>query len=460
MTPSARRSIPRRRQISPRELALQILHDAESRGAYADRLLETRLRTSALEARDAALVTTLVMGTLRHRALLDHHIESFLGARHDGFAGLPLWIRTAFRLGAYQMLVLTRVPVSAAVSESVELAKRYGHPGTAGLVNAVLRKLAAGERAALPDRERDPAAYLAIATSHPRWLVERWVARYGIEETERLLEADNEEPGVTVRPNRLRLKNASLEEALLAEGLRSMPAKNGGPVLHVEGGYVPSRSPLFRQGLLWLQDEAESVVPLLVNARAGSRVLDLCAAPGGKTAAIAEQAAPGGLVVALERHTSRARALQANVRDRLHQPGVDVFVVCGDGIRAPLRGTFDAVLVDAPCSGLGTLRRRADARWRKDESVVAGMATLQRDLLAAAAASVRPGGGLVYSVCSFEPEETDAIVKEFLDTHTEFVQEDARPYLPPAFRGADMALRTFPHTHGTDGVFAVRLRRA
>ena len=458
MTHSARRPVPRRRQVSARELALQVLHDAESRGAYADRLLETRLRGSTLPARDAALVTTLVMGTLRHRALLDHHIESFMGARHDGFAGLPLWIRTALRLGAYQMLVLSRIPVSAAVTESVELAKRYGHPGTAGLVNAVLRRLAAGERAALPDRDRDPAAYLAIATSHPRWLVDRWLSRYGPAEAERLLTADNEEPAVTVRPNRARLKNASLEAALRAEGHGAAPGPNGGPVYRVEGGYVPSRSPLFRQGLLWLQDEAESVVPLLVNPRAGSRVLDLCAAPGGKTAAMAAQASPGGLVVALERHTSRARALNGNLRDRLRLPGVAV--VCGDGLGPPLRGTFDAVLVDAPCSGLGTLRRRADARWRKAESIVAEMATLQRALLAAAAGCLRSGGIMVYSVCSLEPEETDATVKEFLDTHIDFAQEDARPYLPPAFRGGDEAMRAFPHTHGTDGVFAVRLRRA
>ena len=457
MTPSARRSVPRRRQVSARELALQVLHDAESRGAYADRLLETRLRGSTLPARDAALVTTLVMGALRHRALLDHHIESFMGARRDGFAGLPLWIRTALRLGAYQMLVLSRIPVSAAVTESVELAKRYGHPGTAGLVNAVLRRLAAGERAALPDRDRDPAAYLAIATSHPRWLVDRWLSRYGAAEAERLLAADNEEPAVTVRPNRVRLKSASLEAALRAEGHGAAPGPNGGPVYRVEGGYVPSRSPLFRRGLLWLQDEAESVVSLLVNPRAGSRVLDLCAAPGGKAAAMAAQASPGGLVVALERHTSRARALNENLRDRLRLPCVAV--VCGDGLRPPLRGPFDAVLVDAPCSGLGTLRRRADARWRKAEAIVAEMAALQRALLAASADCLRSGGIMVYSVCSFEPEETDATVKEFLDTHTDFLQEDARPYLPPAFRGADEAMRAFPHTHGTDGVFAVRLRR-
>lgn len=459
MSPASRGKRPPRSRgkTPPRELALQILHDAESRSAYADRLLETRLRANALAPRDAAFVTTLVQGTLRYRALLDHHLDFMLGARADGLQGLPLWIRTALRIGAYQMLVLTRVPAPAAVAESVALAKRYGHPGTAGLANAVLRRLAAGERAPLPDRAADPVAHLAVATSHPRWLVARWVARWGADEAEGLLRADNEEPEITVRPNLHRLRADAFEEALRAEGHESAPGPNGGPVRRMAPGYVPSRSPLFRQGLLWLQDEAEAVVPRLLGVTAGARVLDYCAAPGGKSAAIAEAVAPDGFVVAMERHASRARSLRENLVDRLRLPAVAV--VSADGLHPPFRGDFDAVLVDAPCSGLGVLRRRADARWRKEEPIVAEMAALQAALLAQASRLVRRGGALVYSVCSLEPEETDAIVKGFFATHSDFVQEDARPLLPPAFRGADRALRVAPHTHGTDGVFAVRLRR-
>lgn len=458
MSAPPRRTPPRRRKTSPRELALQILHDAESRSAYADRLLETRLRANALEPRDAAFVTTLVQGTLRYRALLDHHLDALLGARQDGMAGLPLWIRTALRLGAYQMLVLTRVPASAAVTESVELAKQYGHAGTAGLVNAVLRKLAAGQRAPLPDRDADPAGHLAVATSHPRWLVERWVARWGVDEAERLLRADNDEPAITVRPNLHRLRMAQFEEALRAEGHESAPGPNGGPVRVAAAGFVPSRSQLFRQGLLWLQDEAESVVPLLLGVKPGMRVLDYCAAPGGKAAALAEAVAPNGLIVAMERHASRARSMRENLAERLRMPRISV--VCADGAEPPFAAPFDAILVDAPCSGLGVLRRRADARWRKEAAIIADMSALQRSLLHAAAALVRRGGVMVYSVCSLEPEETDANVKEFLETHSDFVQEDARPFVPPKFRGADAALRALPHIHGTDGVYAVRLRRA
>jgi 16S rRNA (cytosine967-C5)-methyltransferase len=440
--------------VPARELALQILVASESRSAYSDRMLESRLRDSGLSRQDAGLVTALVQGTIRHRALLDHHLGGLMrGAMDD----IPAWIRDALRLGAFQILEMTRVPPRAAVDESVKLAKQYGHPGTAGLVNAVLRRLASGDRAPLPDPDADPAGHLAVLHSHPRWLVERWLARYGREDAARLLAADNEEPEVTVRANRFRIGTADLGEALREEGVDSRPGPHGGDVLLLGGGYVASRSRLFREGLLSFQDEAESVVCALLDPHPAMRAVDLCAAPGGKSSQIAERVAPGGLLVAMERHGSRARALRENLVGRLRLPGVEI--VCGDGVRPPLRGTFDRVLVDAPCSGLGVLRRRADARWRKEERSIHESASLQRDLLASAAGLVRPGGVLVYSVCSLEPEETEAIVEPFLSTNAAFVKDDAGPFLPPGFRSGGPDFRALPHVHGTDGVYAVRLRR-
>jgi 16S rRNA (cytosine967-C5)-methyltransferase len=403
---------------------------------------------------DAALVTTLVQGSIRYRALLDHHLEHLT---RGGWDRLPGPIRAALRIGAYQILVLTRIPVSAAVHESVELAKRYGHPGTAGLANAVLRRLAAGERALLPDRAADLAGYLAIAHSHPRWLVDRWLSRYGEEETERLLAADNEDPSVSVRANTHRIRTAELAILLQAEGVVSRPGPNGGPVLVLEGGFVASRSPLFRDGLLSLQDEAEASVPGLLDIAPGSRVLDLCAAPGGKASQMAERVAPGGRIVAVEIQPGRARALRENLVHRLRLPGIDV--VIADGRKAPFDQPFDGVLLDAPCTGLGVLRRRADARWRKDPADIPTMAALQGALLDRAAALTRPGGVLVYSVCSLEPEETDRMVASFLERAPAFRLEDARPFLPPGFAAAEPVLRATPHRHGTDGVFAARLRR-
>jgi 16S rRNA (cytosine967-C5)-methyltransferase len=443
-----------RRPVPPREIALQILAATESRSAYSDRLLESRLRESRLAPRDAALVTALVQGTLRHRGLLDHHLAAFLGPRWEG---LPLWIRQTLRLGAFQLTAFTRVPRSAAVDESVKLAKKYGHPGTAGLVNAVLRRLAGGERAPFPDRGADPAGFLAVAHSHPRWLAERWLERYGFEDAERLLRANNAEPGVTVRANRLRLTPGALAEALRREGHASEPGRNGGPVLRVAEGFVAARSPLFRSGALSLQDEAEaSIVPIL-DPRPGEAALDAAAAPGGKASQIAEAVHPGGSVVALERHRSRAKAMRANLTERLGL--ARAWTVCGDAGAPPLRGGFDRVLVDAPCSGLGVLGRRADARWRKEPGAIAEMAALQTRILEAAAALARPGGVVVYSVCSLEPEETEAIVTHFLSRHPEFSAGDVRPFLPPAFRGRDLFFRALPHVHGTDGVFAARLTR-
>ncbi|MGH7682283.1 MAG: 16S rRNA (cytosine(967)-C(5))-methyltransferase RsmB [Candidatus Eiseniibacteriota bacterium] len=444
----------RRRTPGARELALQILLAAEGRSAYSDRLLESKLRDATLSNADASLVTALVQGTLRRRALLDHHLNAFTAG---GIEALPAPIRAALRLGAFQILCLTRVPESAAVDESVELAKRYGHPGTAGLVNAVLRRLARGDRAPLPSVAEDPVGALAVLHSHPRWLVTRWVARYGPDEAAALLEADNTEPFVSVRANLHRMTPDGLVEALRAEGHTATPAPNGGPVFLVGRGYVAARSPLFRQGLLTLQDEAEAVVVSILDPKPGERVLDLCAAPGGKSSQIAERIAPGGTLVALERHPSRARALRENVFDRLRLPGVEV--VCGDGAHPPFAKPFDRVLVDAPCSGLGVLRRRADARWRKEEASIAGLAATQRGLLDGAAPLVRRGGVLVYSVCSLEPEETDEIVESFLKTHPEFDREPVRRYLPSSFQSSDVDFRAFPHRHGTDGVFAARFVR-
>jgi 16S rRNA (cytosine967-C5)-methyltransferase len=442
----------RRKPLPARELALQISVAVESRGAFSDRLLESRLQGSSLAPEDAHLVTALVQGTLRHRATLDHHLEYF--ARQN-WGGLPIWIRAALRQGAFQILFLDRIPPRAAVDESVSLAKKYGHPGTAGLANAILRRMAAGERAPLPDPEADPVAYLEVAYSHPRWMVERWLARLGREETERLLAADNEEPSVTVRPNLARATAQEVRAALESEGFRPAPAPHGGPVWVMPGGFVPSRSRAFRDGLIALQDEAESVVVSILDVRPRDRALDLCAAPGGKAAQIAEAAGPEGTVVAMEKHPSRASALRVNLLDRMRLGNVSV--IEGDGTNPPLRGPFDRILVDAPCSGLGVLRRRADARWRKEEASVIQAAALQPRLLAGAAPLLRTGGALVYSVCSLEPEETLDVVTSFLETHPAFELERADRFLPAPFRTGEALWSATPQRHGTDGVFAARL---
>ena len=455
MSPPRRRPPRRRAAPGARELALQILAAAENRSAYSDRLLESRLRDAGTTPEEARLVTSLVQGVLRRRATLDHHLASLAGAHWER---LPLWIRTALRIGAFQLLYLDRIPAPAAVAESVGLAKKYGHPGTAGLANAVLRRLAGGWRAPLPDREADLTAHLAVKHSHPEWLVRRWLARLGAEGTERLLEADNAEPRVSVRANAAKIASEALRVRLEEAGLKPREGPNGGPVLVLGGGFVAGASPLFREGLLSLQDEAESVVVGVLDPRPGERVLDLCAAPGGKASQIAEGVAPDGRLVAVERHPSRAASLRANLVGRLGLGGVDV--ICADGALPPFTRPFDRVLLDAPCSGLGVLRRRADARWRKDERSIQAMAALQGPLLEAAAALTRPGGVLVYSVCSFEPEETDAIVSSFLAARPEWKRDDARSFLPLRFRGEDPVLRAMPSAQGTDGVFAARLVRS
>jgi 16S rRNA (cytosine967-C5)-methyltransferase len=341
------------------------------------------------------------------------------------------------------------------VDESVRLAHRYGHPGAAGLVNSVLRRLA-DEKDTLVFPEGDTAEELAVWGSHPLWIVQRWLARWGALETRALLAADNRVPALSLRVNRLRATREALLGRLAAEGVAGRPSALAPDVVLVEAGEAsPARLAVFRDGWCTAQDESEALVAHLVAPEPHERVLDLCAAPGGKCTHLAELMGDEGEVWALESAPARLNALRATVV-RLGPRAVHV--VAGDGRGYPFPMPFDRVLVDAPCSGLGVLARRADARWRKQESLLAEMPRLQLELLEAGAARLRKGGVLVYSACSFEPEETWALVERFLARRPELALEDAGGWLPAAAveRGC---LLTLPHRHGCDGAFAARMRR-
>jgi 16S rRNA (cytosine967-C5)-methyltransferase len=376
-----------------------------------------------------------------------------------GFEKLPAWIQNALRLGAYQMLYLDRVPAHAAVSESVTLARKYGHPGTAGLVNSVLRRLAEKPREevlATLETEQVEGESLAARTSHPEWMLERWLARYSRDEVLALCGADNRTTKVGLRANRLRLDTKELIVRLAAAGAESSPGRWGPSTVWIEGeADLSGLAPLAR-GDATVQDESETLVGFLVAPRPGERVLDLCAAPGGKTGHLAELMGDRGEVVAVDKHPARARALRKSVeRLGLHS----VQVVDGDALELVWDQPFDRVLVDAPCSGLGVLARRADARWRKKPDLFVTMPPVQTALLDAGARAVRPGGALVYSVCSFEPEETTEIARGFLEAHPEFEPFDAHGVLPAEVVTAEGHLLCLPHVHGTDGSFAARFTR-
>jgi 16S rRNA (cytosine967-C5)-methyltransferase len=439
---------------NPREVALQVLHAVETRDAFSDKLLQARFRDVPLSKRDRDLVVQIVKGTLRWRGRIDYILDRFL---HQGMESLSPWARNTLRMGAFQILFLDRVPPHAATHESVRLASRYGHAAIAGLVNAVLRRICEEDRGALlGGPEGDDVAALAVRHSHPEWIVERWVNRFGVEGAAAIMEADNASRGVTLRVNTRRTTRDELQETLRAEGVETQPGSLCDLNLIAENDLSPRDLASFQEGRFTVQDEAETLVGRLVGAQPGEVIVDLCAGPGGKATQLSEATDDSARVIAVEPRWPRVRKIREAV-DRLGL--TRLLPVQADGTSFVLEAPADRVLVDAPCSGLGVLGKRADARWRKRLEIVGESADLQRTLLDAAAAMVKPGGVLVYSVCSFEPEETEEIVAWFRDAHPEFTQEHAEDFLP-ADVVVDHAMRLLPSQFGTDGAFAARFVRS
>ncbi|MCC6350113.1 MAG: 16S rRNA (cytosine(967)-C(5))-methyltransferase RsmB [Candidatus Eisenbacteria bacterium] len=437
----------------PREAALRILHAVDTRSAFSDRLLDSAHQRAGEDVRDRALLHELVKGTLRWRGRLDWALDPRV---HIGLQAVQPWIRNVLRLGAYQILMLDRIPAHAAVDESVKLAHKYGHPGAAGLVNSVLRRLAE-EKATLEWPAGDDAESLAVFGSHPLWMVERWLARFGAAETRALLLANNRTVPTGLRVNTLRGTREQLIAKLAGEGVTATPASLSPDLVWVEGHQSPGNLAAFKGGWCTAQDESEALVGRVVAPEPHERLLDLCAAPGGKSTHLAELIGDEGEVWAMERDAHRVASLEATIA-RLGQHAIHV--VHGDGRTYTFPMPFDRALVDAPCSGLGVLARRADARWRKGPETFAELSAVQLELLDAAARRVRPGGVLVYSVCSFEPEETDAVIAAFLASHPEYRVESVAGSVPAQVVTPEGFLRVLPQRDGCDGAFAARLRRS
>ena len=453
----------RRRTSAPthtRLLALRVLERVSSAGAYADLLLHSALARSSLNAPDRAFATDLVYGTLRWRGRINYYLSHFVD---QDLAKLEPLVTSTLQLGAYQLLFAKRVPASAAVDQSVRCIRAAGMSRATGLVNAVLRRLSLEHhKIVLPSVHEDPAAYLTHALSLTRWLAERWIERCGVEGAVALAKACNEPPPLTIRTNRLRGDAGELLQDLLENFPDATTCRfaRDGIVLGRKGNPAHDRS--FLAGRFTVQDEASQLVVALLDPQPGERVLDLCAAPGGKTTAIAERVGPSGSVVAVDRNTRRLDLVQRTVR-RLGLTGIRTVVrdaTCSLAALAP-EGGFDRILVDAPCSGLGTLRRNPDAKWRVKPGDPARLAEIQRALVSNAATVLRPGGTLVYSACTVLAEENEEIAKHFLRGSHDFAPtpKDALADEIKIVADPDGTLRTFPHIHDTDGFFAARFER-
>ena len=418
--------------ISPaRKIAFEVLRRVEAEGAYASDLLHTDL-SGAVKLEDAALATEIVMGVLRWQRLLDFLLEREL---KKPVARLDLAVLLALRVGMYQLRFLDRIPARAVVNESVELVKRARKASAASLVNAVLRRTSLQKTppAEMLPSEISKAERLGILHSHPTWMVERWLARWGEERTVQLLQADNRAPHLSCAIHEIS-RRKEIVAALESSGLRVAPGNILKDAISVSGG-SPARTEAFRAGQISIQDEASQAIPLLLGVERGHRVLDLCAAPGGKTPALARAAGSSGLVIAADFHAHRLRAMQSQF-ERLRLDRVRLIDLDARE-QLPFSVAFDRILVDAPCSGTGTLARHPEIRWRLEPGDLAELHDLQATILRRALAQLAPGGRLLYSTCSIEPEENENVVSEAL-------RESSRPAHFRAARGDEAVRRLEP----------------
>jgi 16S rRNA (cytosine967-C5)-methyltransferase len=442
---------------NPRSVAYAVLTAVDEKEAFADRALDGKLAKSpSLQDRDRRLATELVYGTLRRRGSLDRCLRPCL---RRPLERLDPEIRRILRLGAYQILLLDRVPDHAAVNESVELANRFGRPGSGSLVNGALRALC---RTKAEEQGRPSTGIRGGEADFPSWLTRIWQRDLGPERTDEILGALLATPETVLRTNTLKTDRSGLIHRLRGEGYEAEPVE-GLPqaVVLPEGGDI-RKADCYRQGWCVQQDGASQLIAEILDPRPGESVLDLCAAPGIKTTHIAEKMADKGLVVALDSNPGRLRELV----EGCGRMGVTVASpLCGDasGPGNPLAGTavFDRVLVDAPCSGLGILRRNPEKKWRAAPDF-ATLSSLQARLVRTAAVLVRPGGILVYSTCTVHREENEAIVEGFLAESGDFVLEEATPFLPKGFE--DLAseagyFSSWARPSRFDLFFAARLRR-
>lgn len=424
-----------------RRAALTILAQVQE-GRPFDQALEDAVRR--LTDPDRRLAHEIGAGVLRQQRSLDASLTRFVPR---GWTTVSPTLQNILRIGAYQLLHLDRVPDHAAVGTAVQLARETAGAHTSGFVNAVLRKVAAAPHRAEPTAS-DPAPDLAARYSHPDWLVARWLARFGTAEAERLLAWNNRTPQLVLQPARSSLD--ALEQRWSGAGIQVSPAPWGAGLITDRSR--PDELPGFEEGAFFVQDPAQALLAWFADPDADGTLLDLCAAPGGKSLSL------GRLVrrlIAMEKHPRRARRLAEN----LARAGSGrEQVVIGDAARPPLRPT-DMVLLDAPCLGTGTFARHPDARWRVSADALASLAAHQATLLDAAAGVVRPGGLLVYATCSLEPEENDLQIEAFLLRHAEFRREPSAGF-PPSLQNPAGDLTVLPQRHGMDGAYAARLRRS
>jgi len=443
---------------SPRELAISILIKAQA-GSYSNLLINNYL-TEDISQKDRALITQLVYGVIQNKLFLDYIISQFSKLR---LSNLTPFVKNALRLGIYQAFFLDRVPDFAAVNESVNLVKKHEGRSAANFTNAVLRNvLRKKDLIFFPDKNKDLSTFLSIYYSFPVWMINRWLELFGADFTEKLCKAFNEPPKLCIRVNTLLSNREDLIRQLRDEGVCAIPGIFAEEAIYIIKSPQVNKLKSFKEGLFTIQDESSIIASLAVGAKANEQVLDVAAAPGGKSTHMAALMQNQGKIVSWDIHPHRVRLIEENAR-RLKATIVEANIKDARILEETMVNKFDKVLIDAPCSGLGVIRRKPDIKWSKRPEDIKTLKQEQEHILFICSKYVKPGGVLVYSTCSIEPEENERVVETFLAKNQEFTYDDLRQYLPESLhkelRGPFGYITLYPHIHGTDGFFVARLKK-
>ncbi len=441
--------------VNARQLALQILYEVQSKGSYANIALSTALNRQEFAPADRGFCTELVYGTLRRQGTIDYILSKFI---KQPLPKLPPKILLNLRLGAYQLLFMDKIPPSAAVNEAVKLAKRFGHQGTASLTNAVLRNIdrKRDEIAAddfYPDKQQQPAEYLAAKYSHPLWLAAEWLNNYGLAAAEKMCEFDNQPTPYTLRTNTLKISRDELLTKLAEQGITAQPLPFPEEAVLITDG---SPAEFISRGLVYPQQITSMLAAHILAPTADSLVVDTCAAPGGKTTHIAALMQNKGQINAFDVHEHKLQLINANAR-RL---GIEIIQTAAADSRRLYSipaNSADYILVDAPCSGLGVLRSRPDSRWRKQEQTSAELAEIAYQILCEAATKLKIGGKLLFSTCTVSELENQQNVRRFLAEHPNFAPEPIT-YLPELFENKT-EMQFLPHQHGLEGFYFAKFTK-
>ena len=432
--------------MKEREIAFRLLLKIE-KGAYANLILEETLRQQKnLEPQQRHLITELVYGTVKYRLKLDWPIDQLVHRKNKLAMGPRILLRLAF----YQLFFLERIPPFAVVNETVNLAKKYYHSGIANLVNGLLRNfLRNPQQVVWPNPEMEPLKYLSVVYSHPLWMIQRWVERYGWENTRELCLFNNQPAELWIRTNTLKCTRKELLARLKAEGCLAVSGKLVPESILLKKSPVITTLPSFRAGWFFVQDETAQLISHWVDPQPGEIILDVCAAPGGKTTHLAQLMNNRGKIIACDLHPHRITLIEKNAA-RLGIEIIEPRVVDVTKLKNSLKGSFTKILLDAPCSGLGVLRRRPDARWRKKEASIKELALLQLNILENIVPFLAPGGKLIYSTCTLEPEENFQVIETFKKRYPQMASKQYKSKACQQF---------LPFLDTREGFFIARLQK-